>query len=169
MTASGRIAIDIARESPLWQRLAEAEALVERAVAAAASVGGPKHAPGAELSVVLTDDAGIKGINAAWRAMDKPTNVLSFPAAPATSIARSPMLGDIILAYETLEREAAEAGLPLAHHLSHLVVHGFLHLFGYDHATDAEADAMESLETRILAALGIPDPYAEAPALCAAG
>ncbi|MDQ0472364.1 rRNA maturation RNase YbeY [Labrys wisconsinensis] len=169
MTASDDIAIDIAWESPLWQRLADAGALVERAVAAAVRTGGLAHAPGAELSLVLTDDAAIAGINAAWRGKDKPTNVLSFPAAPASAIARSPLLGDIVLAYETLDREAAEAGLALADHFTHLVVHGFLHLFGYDHESDAEAEVMEALETRVLAGLGIADPYAEAPALRAAG
>jgi len=120
-------------------------------------------------NMVLTDDAGIRKINATWREKDKPTNVLSFPAAPAPVIAASPMLGDIILAFETVEHEAAEGRLPLADHFVHLVVHGFLHLFGYDHQDDAEAEAMEALETRILAALGIADPYAEAPALRAAG
>ena len=169
MTAQHSIAIDIARESPLWQRLPDADALVERAVSAAVTVGGLAHAPGAELSVVLTDDAGIRKLNAAWRAKDKPTNVLSFPAAAAPMIARSPMLGDIILAFETVDREAAEARQPPADHFVHLVVHGFLHLFGYDHQDDAEADAMEALETEILAELGIPDPYAEALALRAAG
>jgi probable rRNA maturation factor len=169
MTASDRIAIDIARESPLWERLADAGPLVERAVAAAVRTGGLVHAPGAELSVVLTDDTAIAGINATWRGKDKATNVLSFPAAPAAAIARSPLIGDIVLAYETLEREADEAGLVLADHFTHLVVHGFLHLFGYDHESDTEAEAMEALETRVLAELGVADPYAEAPALRAAG
>jgi len=109
------IAIDFAQESELWQALPQAEAIVTAAVSAAVAGAGLEHAPGAELSVVLTDDAGIAKINAAWRGLDKPTNVLSFPLAAPQAIAGAPMLGDIIFAYETLDREAVEAGRPLAH------------------------------------------------------
>ena len=90
-----------------------------------------------------------------------PTNVLSFPAFPVTPGDRlPPMLGDIVLAAETVSREAGLEGKPLAHHITHLMVHGFLHLIGHDHEVDAEAEAMESLERRVLARLAIPDPYA---------
>jgi probable rRNA maturation factor len=153
------ILIDIAREDETWP---DVEGLVGRAVSTAVAIGGLAHLPGAELSIVLADDAHIRSINAEWRGKDKPTNVLSFPAAPAGQIARSPLLGDIILAKETIAREATEAGQQFEDHLTHLVIHGLLHLFGYDHETEAEAAAMEALETRILATLGIADPYADA-------
>ncbi|PRD44488.1 rRNA maturation RNase YbeY [Phyllobacterium phragmitis] len=114
-----------------------------------------------ELSIVFTDDASIQKLNAEWRGKDKPTNVLSFPAFPVKAGARpGPMLGDIVIARETVEREAALEKKPLDHHLTHLVVHGFLHLLGYDHEDDGEAEEMEGWERRILEALAIPDPYA---------
>ncbi|ACP23847.1 conserved hypothetical protein [Sinorhizobium fredii NGR234] len=117
-----------------------------------------------ELSLVFTDDQSIREINAEWRNQDKPTNVLSFPAFPVTpGNMPGPMLGDIIVAYETLEREAAEMEKPFEEHLTHLLVHGFLHLFGYDHIEDDEAERMEGLETRILARLGLSDPYGDQP------
>jgi probable rRNA maturation factor len=162
---SDAIAVEIAQESDLWQDLDAVEVRISGAVAAGVAVAKLKHAPGAELSVVLTDDASIRTINAQWRQMDKPTNVLSFPQAEGKAIARAPMLGDIILAHETIAREAEEAGKSFEDHLSHLTVHGLLHLFGYDHLTDAEAEAMEALEVRILATLDIDNPYADAPLL----
>jgi probable rRNA maturation factor len=117
-----------------------------------------------EVSLVFTNDEAIRAINAEWRKQDKPTNVLSFPAFPLTpGKMPGPMLGDIILAQETLVREAAELGKPFDDHLTHLLVHGFLHLFGYDHMEDEEAEKMEGLETRILAELGLSDPYGESP------
>ncbi|MCK3776089.1 rRNA maturation RNase YbeY [Ensifer sesbaniae] len=120
----------------------------------------PKTPP--ELSLVFTDDASMRAINAEWRNQDKPTNVLSFPAFPVTPGAMpGPMLGDIIVARETLEREAVDLEKSFDAHLTHLLVHGFLHLFGYDHMEDDEAERMESLETRILARLGLSDPYGD--------
>lgn len=114
-----------------------------------------------EVSLVFTDDAAIREINREWRAQDKPTNVLSFPAFPLEPGGKpGPMLGDIVLARETIEREAADLGKPVDEHLTHLLVHGFLHLFGYDHMDAEEAEEMEGLETRILSELGISDPYA---------
>ena len=163
------IAIDFAVESPLWDAVADVEAVMTSAVSTAVAGAKLKHAPGAELSVVLTDDAGIAKINAAWRSIDKPTNVLSFPLVPPEATATAPMLGDIILAYETLDREAGEAGRPLKQHLIHLTVHGLLHLFGYDHVNEAEAETMEATEIAILARLGIDNPYAGAPLVRAAG
>lgn len=122
----------------------------------------PKQPP--ELSLLFTDDASIRAINAEWRGQDKPTNVLSFPAFPLEPGGMpGPMLGDIILAYETLQREAAEMGKPFDAHLTHLLVHGFLHLFGYDHMETDEAEEMEGLETRILGELGLSDPYGDDP------
>ena len=114
---------------------------------------------------VLTDDTGIRTLNNNWRGVDKPTNVLSFPALQPTGPVGPDdaprMLGDIAIAYETTRREADDEQKPFEHHLSHLAVHGFLHLVGYDHENDEDAEDMESLETEILALLGIPDPYAD--------
>ena len=114
-----------------------------------------------EVSLVFTDDAAIREINAEWRGQDKPTNVLSFPAFPLEPGGMpGPMLGDIVIARETVEREAVDLGKSFEEHLTHLLVHGFLHLFGYDHMETAEAEEMEALETRILASMGLSDPYA---------
>jgi probable rRNA maturation factor len=114
---------------------------------------------------MLTDDAGIRTLNSNWRGVDKPTNVLSFPALQPTGPSGADdaprMLGDIAIAYETTRKEADDEQKPFDHHLSHLAVHGFLHLIGYDHENDDDAEAMETLEQEILAQLGIPDPYAD--------
>lgn len=113
-----------------------------------------------ELSLVFTNDADIREINGKWRYIDKPTNVLSFPAF-ALQPGQEPgeILGDIVIARETVAREAAEEHKSFDDHLSHLVVHGLLHLMGYDHQNDEEAEQMETLERKILASLGISDPY----------
>jgi probable rRNA maturation factor len=108
------------------------------------------------VAVLLTDDAAVKTLNADFRGKDAPTNVLSFPA-PATA---APHLGDIVLAFGVCAQEAEAQAKPLAHHLMHLTAHGVLHLLGYDHESDADAEAMEALEREILANLGVPDPYA---------
>jgi probable rRNA maturation factor len=112
----------------------------------------------AELSIVLMDDAGQQVLNQQWRQIDKPTNVLSFPQIEPFSPVLG-LLGDITLARETLERETAELGVSFADHFTHLVVHGFLHILGYDHIEESEALVMEGLETQILATLGVDDPY----------
>ena len=152
-----------------WQTEGDAEAVIHRAIATAAefveSDLADKGLGEAELAVMLTDDAGIRTLNLNWRGIDKPTNVLSFPALAPTGRGgpddAPPMLGDIAIAYETTRREADDEQKPFDHHLSHLAVHGFLHLIGYDHEGDAEAEAMETLEAEILAQLGIPNPYAD--------
>lgn len=108
------------------------------------------------LTALLTDDAAVRELNLRFRNEDKPTNVLSFPAPPNPER----FLGDVALAYGVCAREAAEQGKPLVHHLQHLVAHGVLHLLGYDHMNDDEAEAMEGLERLVLAGLGVPDPYA---------
>src|SRR3984893_2415567 len=151
-----------------WQTEPDAEAVIQRAVAAAAEIAkaGLKADFGeAALAVMLTDDAGIRTLNNNWRGIDKPTNVLSFPALPPTGAGGRDdaphMLGDIAIAYETTRKEADDEQKPFDHHLSHLAVHGFLHLIGYDHEKDHDAERMESLEQEILAQLGIPDPYAD--------
>jgi probable rRNA maturation factor len=147
-----------------WQTEPDAESVIHRAIAAAAGIVDADFDE-AELAVMLTDDAGIRTLNSNWRGFDKPTNVLSFPALQPTGprgAADAPrMLGDIAIAYETTRKEADDEQKPFDHHLSHLAVHGLLHLIGYDHEKDDDAETMETLETEILAQLGIPDPYAD--------
>jgi probable rRNA maturation factor len=150
------LAVDIVIESPLWKAQRGADAMLRRALAAAA---GLVPSDG-ELAVVLTDDAAIRALNRDWRGKDAATNVLSFPAKEARPDRRAPrLLGDVVIAYETVAREAAAEGKPFMHHLAHLAVHGFLHLVGYDHEANEDADAMEGLEIAILARLDVPDPY----------
>lgn len=145
-------AIDIRIESPLWQAQPLAEQTVRAAIAAAVEFAKTAG----DVSILLADDAAIRGLNRDWRGIDKPTNVLSFPAPSAGAGA---LLGDIAIAYETLARECADERRLFLHHLAHLTVHGFLHLIGYDHQTDADADAMEGLESKIMTRLNLPDPY----------
>jgi len=154
------VAIDV--DSPLWGAR-DLQDLSEQAVDAALAEGGVATAPGAELSILFCDDAAIRALNRDWRRIDKPTNVLSFPAQddPAR-LAASPALGDIAVAQETCAREAAEEGKSLDDHVRHLIVHGVLHLLGYDHTDDEEADEMEATERRALARIGVGDPYAGA-------
>jgi probable rRNA maturation factor len=153
------VAID--RSSPLWSALPAAEALAERVIEAGVAACGVSLREGAEVGLKLVDDAEIAALNARWRGLAKPTNVLSFPAAPVDRLAASPLLGDIVVAFETTKREAEEEGKSLADHFAHLVAHGFLHLVGYDHEDRAEAERMEALEIAILQSLAIADPYAE--------
>ncbi|HXT06784.1 MAG TPA: rRNA maturation RNase YbeY [Roseiarcus sp.] len=149
-----------------WRRALPARKLAREAVAAAAQEAreeaGVSLARGAELTIHLIGDAGIRKLNKQWRGKDAATNVLSFPAAPAERLAGARLLGDVLVALETLEREAAAQSKPLADHFRHLVAHGFLHLLGFDHETPAEAEAMERIEARALARLGVADPYAGA-------
>lgn len=158
--------IQISIEDEAWPEEAALEALCIRVLGAAAQFLAqeekqpfPKMPP--EVSLVFTNDAAIREINAEWRDKDKPTNVLSFPAFPLVPGGKpGPMLGDIVVARETVEREAVDLEKSFDEHLTHLLVHGFLHLFGYDHLETEEAETMEALETRILASLGLSDPYA---------
>jgi probable rRNA maturation factor len=136
------------------------EAVADRAIRAALALAEPEIVGVTEVSVVLTDDAEQRELNRQWRGLDKSTNVLSFPQIePFAPI--SGLLGDITMARETLEREAAELGVSFDAHFTHLVVHGFLHLLVYDHIEDEDAEEMEGLETEILASLGIADPYSD--------
>lgn len=155
--------IDLAVEDARWEtEIPGLEALVARAVEAGLAIAPERPDGPVAVSVLLTDDAAVQELNRTWRGKDKPTNVLSFPAAPQPrhDEAATP-LGDVVLAYETLVRESAEQSKPLQNHLAHLLVHGTLHCLGQDHEIgEAEADAMEALEVAALATLGIPDPYA---------
>ena len=148
--------IDIQVASPLWQAQPLTEQTVREAIAAAAAALSTADG---EVSILLTDDSAIRALNRDWRGIDKPTNVLSFPAAKTTATAGAKMLGDIVIAYETLARECDDEDRVFLHHLAHLTVHGFLHLIGYDHQTDAQADAMEGLESKIMTRMKMPDPY----------
>ena len=152
------IDLDIMRGPGEWARVAGLEALAQRAIEAAFAVAPEAPSSPVELSLLLSDDAGVRELNRAWRGLDKPTNVLSFPGSGATPDGVH-HLGDIALAFETVAREAEAEGKSLADHVAHLIVHGVLHLTGLDHETDEEADAMEALETAALASLGIADPY----------
>jgi probable rRNA maturation factor len=170
-------AIDIKVDSPLWKTRRGVKAVLQRAICEAAAMAATS---GGELAIVLTDDSAIRALNRDWRGQDRPTNVLSFPAnCPSPSLPRKRagracggarseragdrgrvrLLGDIVIAYETMAREALAERRPFAHHLAHLAVHGFLHLVGHDHAADADADAMEALEIAVLARLDVPNPY----------
>lgn len=155
------VQLSVAVEAGEWPGEAELTVLAEEAVAAATAELGLMPPEACELGLIFTDDARIRALNARWRGKDRPTNVLSFPAFPVgRGAALPPMLGDIVLAFETVSREAREEGKPFRNHLTHLIVHGFLHLVGFDHEIDDEAEAMEAAERRILSALAIPDPYA---------
>jgi len=161
-----KLDIQIAIEAEGWAQEAELESLAGKVLETAAEYlrseeKQPFPAMPIEVSLVFSNDEQVRAVNAEWRGQDKPTNVLSFPAFPLVPGGKpGPMLGDIILARETVEREAGELEKSFTDHLTHLMVHGFLHLFGYDHMDGEEAERMESLETRILASLGLSDPYA---------
>jgi probable rRNA maturation factor len=153
----GAVEIDVRVEAGDWPAPASLGKLVRRVVDAAASSLGPWPEAGGELSLLFTDDAHVRDLNRRFRQIDRPTNVLSFPAP--TSIGGG-IFGDIVLAWETLRREADAQDLTIEAHLAHLILHGFLHILGYDHVDDAEALTMERLETEILASIGVADPYA---------
>ncbi|MGE0258453.1 MAG: rRNA maturation RNase YbeY [Alphaproteobacteria bacterium] len=142
----------------------DVDLLAERAARAALAAAPPATGGPALVGIVLTDDAEQRALNRAYRGTDAPTNVLSFalgtadpPAPPGAPV----LLGDVVLALETVAREAAEQRKPLPDHLAHLVVHGVLHLLGFDHEIDAEAAVMEARETDILARLGVAAPYGD--------
>jgi probable rRNA maturation factor len=164
------LAVDVLIEAQAWRTLPQAEDIVRRAIAFAATAGVEIRHPeacararaGWGLCILLSDDERIARLNGQWRGQHKPTNVLSFPAPALYHAGRNEKtpLGDIAIAYETLAREAKQNGAEVSDHLSHLVVHGFLHLLGYDHHMDDEAERMERLERDILARMGVDDPYA---------
>jgi probable rRNA maturation factor len=144
------------------------EALAQEAASAVGGCASELAKASLEVSLVLTTDAEVQALNREWRDKDKPTNVLSFPMVERDELLGLPddgppvLLGDIALARETCAREAAEKQVPLEHHAAHLIIHGFLHLAGYDHVTsEADAAEMEHLEVTALAKLGIADPYGD--------
>lgn len=148
-------AIEIVHRDPRWDAAGEDwDALAARALSAVNEALAPETR--GEVALLLADDEALQALNSQWRGKDTPTNVLSFPPAMP-----GPVLGDIALSYDTLVREAGEKGASLAHHAAHMIVHGLLHLHGHDHETDDEAEEMEAQERRILAMLGIADPYRE--------
>ncbi|MEM6461822.1 MAG: rRNA maturation RNase YbeY [Pseudomonadota bacterium] len=163
--ASDGIFIQIAIEASGWPYEETLLAFCGKTIAAAQAylvehAGQRFRRGGSELSVVFADDAVMRTLNSRWRARDQSTNVLSFPArALHPGQEPGPLLGDIVLARETIAREAAELSIDFDNHLIHLLVHGFLHLLGYDHVVDADAGVMENHETRILAILDLSDPY----------
>jgi probable rRNA maturation factor len=167
-TAAAGLKIDVLVDSEHWKNAGTAKAVVRRALKQAATTLSTKSA---ELAIVLTDDAAMRRLNRNWRGVDAPTNVLSFATKnPGNRHMRDRVsdeldkrlgkhLGDIVLAYETVKREARREGKPFDHHLAHLAVHGFLHLLGYDHASSAQARRMETIERAVLRDLAVPDPY----------
>jgi probable rRNA maturation factor len=182
-TAAAGLKIDVLVDSEHWKNADTAKAVVRRALKQAATTLSTKSA---ELAIVLTDDAAMRRLNHNWRGVDAPTNVLSFATKnPGNRRMLDHVsdeldkqlgkhlvgkhlvgkhlvgkhLGDIVLAYETVKREARREGKAFDHHLAHLAVHGFLHLLGYDHASNAQARRMETIERAILRDLAVPDPY----------
>lgn len=149
--------IEVAIGSEDWAALEDPQHLAQSVLVAAIAEADTPLAANAEISVLFCNDACMRELNRRWRGIDKPTNVLSFPAAGEPR--SMPLLGDIVIAFETAAREAAEAGKPLRDHVAHLLVHGFLHLIDHDHVERGEAEAMEALEGAVLAKLGIADPY----------
>jgi probable rRNA maturation factor len=173
-----RLLLTILAKAGDWSTFTDREAAIRAAAEALAAHPRCEGAQGAEACVVLADDAVVQSLNRSYRGKDAPTNVLSFPfqeppgGSPpdqddedsddgGLTIEPEPReLGDVVLALETVAREATEQGIAPVHHLQHLVVHGLLHLMGFDHETDAQAEVMEGLEVEILASLGVADPYA---------
>ena len=161
-TVATGLEIDLAGLEDGWDGLPDAAGHIEAAVRALAACPDLADALPAQACIAVSSDADVRTLNRDWRGKDRPTNVLSFPAAGgAPQEPGAPrFIGDVVLARETVLAEARDLGIPAAHHLQHLTVHGLLHLLGFDHEDDAMAQDMEALETAILATLGVPDPYA---------
>ncbi len=152
--------LEMAVEAGNWPPENELGLIAARAVGAAIDTAGLRMAPDAELSLLFTDNARMQVVNEQWRGANKPTNVLSFPGSDIkVGETASQVLGDIIFAYETVRDEAVLDGKHFNDHLTHLLVHGMLHLFGYDHLNDHDAEIMETMERNALKSLGITDPY----------
>ncbi len=152
--------LTLVMQSEAWASLGDLERIVNRAFQTVSA--RVPAATGREVAVVLADDAELHALNGRFRGQNKPTNVLSFPPAddPAPhDSTMAPPLGDIVIAYETVMREAEEENKPALHHFTHMIVHGLLHLAGFDHVKSADAEQMEALECEILANMDIPNPY----------
>jgi len=163
-TAAATLKIDVLVDSQCWKNPRAAGVVVRRAVRQAAAALSTRPA---DLAIVLTDDAAMRRLNRDWRGIDAATNVLSFATRHRANRQGKQLgshLGDLVLAYETVKREARREGKSFDHHLAHLAVHGFLHLLGYDHQSDSQARRMESAERAILRDLAVPDPYFDARA-----
>jgi probable rRNA maturation factor len=152
-----RLAIEVSVECPEWEKQPNLDVFLAESLQAVLDATGEDVREGAEVSFLFCDDARIRELNRQFRGKDKPTNVLSFPGP----VDDAQFLGDIALAFETISREAQEQGKSLEHHCRHMIVHGFLHLLGYDHEESIEAEEMEATEIRILQALGVEDPYCD--------
>lgn len=155
--------IDLSVEAGDWPAEPELHDLAARAIVAAFAKADLAVQAGSEVSLLFTDNEAIRKLNGQWRDKDKPTNVLSFPGSDPDGETYGPLLGDIVFAFETVASEAKELGIDFSDHLSHLTVHGLLHLFDYDHQEHDEAELMETLEKTILASIGIDDPYSDRP------
>jgi probable rRNA maturation factor len=155
------LSCDVLIENALWLERLDPEAVVLATVEKTIEIVQPKLHPAAEISVTFSNDERVRQLNAEWRGKDAPTNVLSFPGMSGTKFDTSPLLGDIVLAYETIEREARVEGKPFKDHTAHLVIHGLLHLVGYDHESETDAVKMESTESMIMIGLGYLDPWAD--------
>ena len=165
-----RVRIDLRFDDAGWRAdWPSAAGLCRKAVRAVLQARPSGLAQPVELCLVLSNDARVRFLNRVWRRQDKPTNVLSFPAAEAAPAGAPLLLGDVVLARETIRREARAQGKPTDAHLQHLVVHGVLHLLGHDHVRAADAAAMERLEVAVLARLGVPNPYEARPRRAATG
>jgi probable rRNA maturation factor len=155
------VSAEVVREEGDWPDEDALQRICDDAIAAACKAGDLSLPANAGVAILFSDDASVRRLNAEFRDQDKPTNVLSFPASGDGGFGEASHLGDIVLAFETVAAEAERGATPFDHHVAHLVMHGFLHLLGYDHMDDDEAQVMERLETLALADLGIADPYAE--------
>ena len=154
------LALEVAVEDERWGDETALQARAEDIAPHIAAHRDARCSGTAAATILLASDAMVRDLNARFRSKDAPTNVLSFPAGGGVQPGETTRyLGDIILAYETVAREAEAEGISLDHHMAHLIVHGVLHLTGHDHLVDSDAELMESTETAILAALGIADPY----------
>jgi probable rRNA maturation factor len=156
---SDGLLIDLRTADSRWETLGDVEAFAARVLGLASARMGT----GGEIAVLLSDDKELQALNRQWRGKDKPTDVLSFPSDGPDIPGQPQYLGDIAVSYDTASRDAEAMGRPFEAHAGHLLVHGFLHLLGYDHIEAEDAKVMEPLEAEILAALGWPDPYATGP------
>jgi probable rRNA maturation factor len=158
---STSLTVEVIRHAAIWDRVMISDEALAGAARAGFAAASPPRQEACEATIVLSDDAEMRALNRAWRGRDSSTNVLSFPAgdSPASISGEPRPLGDVVLAAETVLAEAADKDISAAEHTVHLVVHGMLHLLGFDHESDEEAEAMEALETKVLSRLGIADPY----------